>query len=90
VRFAPAVRRLAGERLFAPPFGVAAATRRFRRLAPACLAAALLAAFLFLVRAAFFAAALLLAFDAAIVSCSHFITSYVVQVSSFSVNYIIY
>ena len=88
LRFAPPVLRLAPpRRLLAPPPFLAPALRRLR-LAAAALAAAFAAARLFLVRAAFLAAALRLAFDVAIVLCSEFLTSYVVQVSSFCVNYV--
>ncbi len=71
---APPDRLLAPPRRFEPPLDA----RRLRLAADFVLDAAFAAAFRFLVRAAFRAAALLLAFDAAIVLCSEFLTSYVV------------
>ncbi len=70
------MRLIAPPRRFEPPRDGDA--RRLRLVADVFLAAAFAAAFRFLVRAAFLAAALLLAFDAAIVLCSEFLTSYVV------------
>ncbi len=81
LRFGAARLRFGAARLFEPPR--AAARLRRPRLAEAALVAAFAAARLFLVRAAFFAAALLLAFDVAIILSSQFLMSYVLQVRCF-------